>query len=130
MRRMASAAAVLVLGAGMAAADPAEGLWKTEPGESGGYLHVALYSCGSSICGVIKQAFDGAGDLSDGYDHLGKRMIWDMTPIGGGVYESGRIWAPDRDKTYKSNMTLDGNRLEVEGCVLVICRAQTWTRVR
>ena len=46
---------------------------------------------------------------------------------GNGRYRGGKIWAPDRDKTYKSKMLLDGDVLSVSGCVLVICRDQTWT---
>ncbi|MEM9794644.1 MAG: DUF2147 domain-containing protein, partial [Pseudomonadota bacterium] len=41
----------------------------------------------------------------------------------------GQIWAPDDDKTYRSNMALDGDSLKVEGCVAIFCRGQTWTRV-
>ena len=63
-------------------------------------------------------------------DTVGKRMIWDMAAKGDGSYSGGRIWAPDRDKVYKSKMQLDGNTLSVSGCVAVICRSQTWTRVR
>ena len=31
--------------AGTAQADPAAGLWKTAPGDTGGYLHVAMAPC-------------------------------------------------------------------------------------
>ena len=53
-----------------------------------------------------------------------------MTAEGNGAYSGGKIWAPDREKTYNSNMELSGRNLEVSGCVLVICRAQSWTRVQ
>ena len=130
MKRTTIAAIALVLSAGTSLADPVEGLWKTQPGDTGGYLHVALAKCGQALCGTIKQAFDASDANSAGYEHLGKRMIWDMQPKGDGAYGGGKIWAPDRDKTYKSKMSLSGNTLSVSGCVAIICRRQTWTRVK
>jgi len=55
-----------------------------------------------------------------------------MLPQGGGDYGRGKIWAPDRDKTYASRMHLEGDRLSVSGCILggAICRdGGTWRRV-
>ena len=52
-----------------------------------------------------------------------------MAADGGGKYSGGKIWAPDRDKTYRSKMELSGDRLKVSGCVGPICRGQTWARV-
>ncbi len=124
--------AVLGLGfAGIAAADPVDGTWKTAPGDTGGYLHVAIAPCGSNICGTIKAAYDKSGVLDSGYEHLGKKMIWDMGSDGDGYYSGGKIWAPDSDKTYKSKMALNGSKLEVKGCVAggLICRGQDWTRI-
>lgn len=117
--------------AGMAAADPVDGLWKTAPGDTGGYLHVSISPCGSAICGTIDSAFDAKGDQDLSYEHLGKQMIWDMVSDGDGTYSGGKIWAPDADKTYKSKMTLSGSKLEVKGCVAggLVCRGQDWTRV-
>lgn len=118
--------------AGTAQADPAAGLWQTEPGDTGGYLHVAMAPCGTAVCGTIKAAFDGSGAPSKAYEHLGKQLVWDMAATGGGSYSGGKIWAPDKDKTYASKMQVSGNALEVKGCVAggMICRGQTWTRVK
>ncbi len=118
--------------AGAAQADPVAGLWKTEAGDSGGYLHVAMAPCGVAVCGTIKAAFDGSGAPSAAYEHLGKQLVWDMAASGGGAYSGGKIWAPDKDKTYASKMQLSGGALEVKGCVAggMICRGQSWTRVK
>ncbi|SDC34396.1 DUF2147 domain-containing protein [Ruegeria marina] len=131
MNRLILAAALGLGFAGAAAADPAAGTWKTEPGDSGGYLHVAVAPCGPSICGTIKTAYDKDGIEQADYEHKGKRMLWDMQPGGGGSYSGGQIWAPDSDKTYSSKMSLDGDALTVKGCVAggLICRGQTWMRV-
>lgn len=124
-------AAVLGLTASIASADNASGTWKTETGDTGGYLHVSIAPCGAALCGTIAKAFDPSGASSNEYEHLGKKMIWDMQANGDGSYSSGKIWAPDKDKTYKSKMSLNGNQLTVKGCVAggAICRGQTWSRV-
>ncbi len=133
MKTFTLAAALATLAATALAADPVDGLWKTAPGDTGGYLHVTISECGSAICGTIDTAFDADGNEQLEYENLGKQIIWDMVPEGSGSYDNGKIWAPDRDKTYNSKMTLDGqNKLTVKGCVAggLICRGQVWTRVQ
>ncbi len=131
MRKFALTAAVVLGVAAPALADPVEGVWKTQPGDEGNYAHVQISSCGSKICGTIARTFDASGK-EVASSNVGKRMIWDMEPRGDGYYAGGKIWAPDRDKTYRSKMQLNGNSLKVSGCVLggVICRGQTWARVQ
>lgn len=126
------AASLVGLGlAGAALAEPAAGTWRTEPGDTGGYLHVAVAPCGAHVCGTIKTAFDKSGAEVSDYEHKGKKMLWNMEADGGGSYSGGKIWAPDADKTYSSKMSLSGNSLTVKGCVAggLICRGQTWKRV-
>ena len=128
IRPIIAAMAMFVAGPAFAA-DPVLGLYKTQPGDTGKYAHVELYDCDSQICGVIRKAFDGSGS-EVASDTVGKRMIWAMKPQGSGKYGKGKIWAPDRDKTYNSRMELSGRTLKVSGCVLGICRAQTWNRLK
>jgi len=113
-------------------ADPVAGTWKTAPGDTGGYLHVTIAPCGSEVCGTIKAAYDKDNAVQADYEHLGKKMLWNMTADGGGSYSGGKIWAPDADKTYSSKMSLNGNTLEVKGCVAggLICRGQDWNRIK
>ncbi len=133
MKTFTLAAGFAVLASAAFAADPVDGLWKTQPGDTGGYLHVSISECGSAICGTIDTAFDKDGNEQLEYENLGKQIIWDMVPDGGGSYGGGKIWAPDRDKTYSSKMTLDSqNKLTVKGCAVggLVCRGQDWTRVQ
>ena len=120
----------LMLGlAGTAAvADPASGVWQTEPGDTGAYAHVMMGPCGEKLCGTLGPAFDEAGGAVES-PNRGRQMVWDMQARGDGTYRGGKIWAPDRDKTYNARMALDGDQLTVEGCVLGICRGQVWRRV-
>ena len=88
------------------------------------------FDCGAAICGTLVKAFDGAGKEIDS-PNIGKKIVWDMVAYPGGVYDDGKIWSPDRDKTYSSDMTLTGDSLSVRGCVLGICRdGGTWSRVK
>lgn len=123
------AIAVAVVLAGAAHAEPVAGIWKTQPGDDGAFGHVTMGSCGSKVCGTVTKSFDASGKAFAS-DVVGKRIVWDMVPQGGGAYAKGKIWAPDRDKTYNSKMSLSGNVLKVSGCVLGICRDQTWTRIK
>ncbi|KIT16845.1 DUF2147 domain-containing protein [Jannaschia aquimarina] len=117
--------AAATFGFGTAAlADPVLGLWRSEPGETGGYVHVRIAGCGGKVCGTITEV-KGNSNTSI----VGRQIIWDMQARGNGQYRGGKIWAPDQDKTYNSKMTMNGNSLKVEGCVTVFCRGQTWTRI-
>ena len=130
MNRIFLGACLFVWSTGSAlAADPVVGLYKTQPGDDGAYGHVELYECGAAICGVIRKGFNADG-VEVSTPNIGKRMIWDMQSDGGGAYSGGKIWAPDRDKTYSSKMRLSGANLKVSGCVFGICRSQVWKRLR
>ncbi|MEL7277431.1 MAG: DUF2147 domain-containing protein [Pseudomonadota bacterium] len=125
------AAALLVLGPAIAHAADVEGTWATETNEDGNYLEVTVHPCpsdGAKMCGTIDRAMGPSGP-QPGYEHEGRQMISDMEPNGANRYANGKIWAPDTDKTYSSNMQLNGNVLTVKGCVLFICRGQDWSRV-
>jgi len=124
-------AAVLSVGAGAAfAADPVEGTWKTKPDDNGNFGYVQIKPCGPAFCGTLIKAFDGSGKEIDS-PNVGKKIVWDMVAYPDGLYDDGKIWSPDRDKTYSSDMQLSGNSLSVRGCVLGICRdGGTWTRVK
>ena len=124
-------AAGLVFAAGTAFADPVEGMWKTKPDDNGNFGHVQIAPCGAKFCGDLVKAFDGSGAQIES-PNVGKQILWDMSATGDGIYGGGKVWAPDRDKTYKSKMKLSGSTLAVSGCVLggAICRDSNWARVK
>ena len=115
--------------AGAALADPVYGIWRTAKDDNGNFGHIDIAACGADICGTLVRSFDssGAGVQSE---NLGKKIIWDMTAQGDGAYGDGKVWSPDRDKTYSSKMQITGNRLAIKGCIFGICRdGGTWQRV-
>ena len=127
MRKVMVMAAGLCLVAGMALADPVLGVWQTEV-DDGAYAHVTMAPCGPAIRGTLSRSFNAAGEYKAAT--LGRQLVWDMQPDGKGGYGNGKIWQPSTDKIYRSKMTLEGNRLNVSGCVGPICKTQTWARVK
>ncbi len=117
--------------AGAAAADPVEGLWQTRPDAGGNFGHVRIAACGPAFCGKLVAAFDKTGAPRPS-GKIGRAILWDMRAEGGGLYDRGQVWAPDRDKTFAGQMRLSGDALVVSGCAMggLICRAQDWVRVK
>lgn len=113
--------------AGAASADPLEGMWRTVPDDNGNSGLIQVAPCGSALCGTLIRAFDANGaEMSS--PNVGRQIISETVPSGGGEYR-GKVWAPDRDKTYNSRLQLNGDTLSVSGCVLGICRdGGTWIR--
>ena len=109
-------------------ADPAEGIWQTEV-DDGSYAHIAVTPCGPAFCGVIARTFKDTGEYKS--PNLGKKLVIDMVPQGGGEYK-GEVWRPSNDKIYIGKMTVNGNKLDLAGCVLggLICASQHWTRLQ
>lgn len=118
--------ATLIIAAAAVRADPAEGICQTSHDDNGNFGHIEVTRCGEAICGMLIRAYNGAGEQIES-PNVGRRIIWDMRPQGDNAYAKGKIYSPDRDKTYNSRMQLDGDRLTVKGCVLGVCRdGGTW----
>ena len=111
-------------------ADPLEGMWQTAKDDNGNFGHIEISSCGDRFCGILVRSYGPDGKPIES-DNIGRQIIWDMIAQGDGSYAKGKVWSPDRDKTYNSRMVLTGDTVTVKGCVLGICRdGGTWTRVQ
>jgi uncharacterized protein (DUF2147 family) len=112
-RQIMLAAATTALLAGTADADPIEGNWKTQSGET-----AAIGACGGAFCITLQTG-----------DHAGKQ-IGQVSPSGEGRY-AGKITDPANDKTYSGKASIDGGSMKMSGCVLggLICQSQTWTKM-
>ena len=128
MKRITLALAGLLVSAGVAAADPVEGVWKTEV-DDGAYAHIQMAPYGAAYCGVIAKTFNASGEYQS--ENLGKKLVIDMVPNGDGSY-AGSVWRPSNNKIYIGKMTLNGNKLKLKGCVAggLICSGQNWVRVQ
>jgi uncharacterized protein (DUF2147 family) len=139
MRAFALAAGLSLAAATAAfAADPVEGDWLTQSGSA----KVRVAPCAGKadrMCGVIVWLRDPANAKAHD-DHnpdpaqrtraiMGLRMLWGFQPAASGRWTGGKIYDPNSGKTYDSKISVnpDGT-LEVDGCIMVLCQAQTWRR--
>lgn len=115
--------------AGPALADPALGLWKTQPDRKNLISHIEIRKCGAALCGRVKAAFDASGKPVK-TANVGRELFWDLKPRGNGRYDGGVVVVPLLEVTARASMVLNGNTLTVTGCKGPVCDGQTWTRVR
>ena len=130
MKKLLLAAALLI--PGIANAGVLNGVYQSEPGDAGKFIHVEMGACADDAaltCGTIIRAYNADGSLDPTNVNIGKPIVWAMEDRGNGRWSSGKIWAPDRNKTYDSKMSVNGNILQVKGCVAFICRDQNWVNV-
>lgn len=128
MRKLVIMTAVFGLGAGMAMAEPLLGTWRTAKDDNGNSGLVEVAPCGARLCGKLVKSFDANGKEMAS-DNIGRNIISETEPTGNGQYR-GKVYSPDRDKTYNSRLQLNGNTLKVSGCVFGICRdGGTWQKV-
>jgi uncharacterized protein (DUF2147 family) len=60
---------------------------------------------------------------------MGLTVLSDLKPAGTPGRWDGRVYNIDDGKTYNARVTLVGaNGLKVEGCVMMLCQGETWTR--
>ncbi len=111
-RKASLALAATLVMAGMALADPIEGNWKTQSGET------ASISGGGSFSITLKTG-----------KHAGK-TIGSLKAAGDGKY-AGSITDPAMDKTYSGKASISGSTMKMSGCVLggLICKSQTWHKL-
>lgn len=105
------------------------GVWKTGTDTEGGYLLVAFEPCDGGTCGRITSAFDKAGTPQPDYEHIDRKIIWDIAARDTDMFDAV-VWAPDTEKTYQAKLEFKKLNLKVSGCVLggLVCRSQLWSR--
>lgn len=103
-------------------AQDVSGIWQRENGES----RVRFSKCGETICGTVVWLKNQAETKSK----VGLRVFFDMVPSGENTW-NGKAFNPEDAKTYTGKMTLSGNTLTTQGCVVggLFCRSVSWTRV-
>jgi uncharacterized protein (DUF2147 family) len=129
MRKFLMITAVLSLGAGSAMAEPLLGMWRTAADDNGNSGLVQVAPCGSAICGKLVKSYNSAGQEIES-ENIGRNIISETVATGSGAYK-GKVYSPDRGKTYNSKLQLSGDTLKVSGCVMGICRdGGTWQRAK
>lgn len=120
--KLFAAAAILTLGATPAFAD-ITGTWLRDNGES----RVRFAPCGDAICGTVAWLKDPASSKSK----VGQRVFSDIKPNGANRW-AGSAFNPEDGRNYSGFMSISGNTLTTQGCIMggMICRSVTWSRVR
>lgn len=127
-RFLAPALLVSLAAPAPALADPAIGLWRTEPDRKHLTSHVQIAPCGAALCGTVLKAYDPWGrEVKTA--NVGKTLFWDLKPDSEGRYEGGTVYVPFLNVRAAAKAKLSGNSLRVTGCKGLICDGQTWTRV-
>lgn len=130
-------AAGLLLASPAFAADPIQGEWIVQ----GGGSKVRMGACpgnASLLCGVV--SWLPAAETNDldaknpnaalkGRRILGSQTVMGFKQSSPGKWAGGKLYDPETGKTYsgKISMNPDGT-LKVQGCVMMICEAETWKR--
>jgi len=110
--KMTAAAALLLAWPGMAlAADPIEGNWLAESGNT-----VRIAPCGGAYCLTVVSG-----------PNKGKQI--GRMEGSGGSYK-GTIMNPEDDKTYSGSVTLtSGTTMKLKGCAMgIFCKTQNWRK--
>ena len=127
MKTFALAAAFSLL-AGVAFADPIEGVWQTQPDE-GAFAHVQITPCGGAFCGTITRTFKDKAEFKS--PNIGKQIVIDMAAQGDGSYK-GQVLRPANNKIYNGKASVSGKTMQLAGCVAggLICKNQTWAKLQ
>lgn len=126
MKVLASAFAVFSLTpvafeSASAASDPT-GIWMNDTGRGA----IEIKHCGDTLCGNVvwvKNAADAKG--------CGKQIIGNVASVGGGHWDNGWIYSPERGRKYSVELTpLDNGTLRVTGYagLKFLSKTMIWTR--
>lgn len=118
----------------IAAPAPILGKWKTDDATS----VISFYKCGDAICGRIDQFLvtEPDGGIRDTKNPdkgkrseklLGKRIFWNLTPAGDSF--AGKGYSPEEGRYFSADLSRDGVKLKVKGCVSIFCKTVTFTKL-
>ena len=85
---------------------------------------VNFYDCGGQLCGKIVGVKDPARK-----GEIGKMILPGASKSGDNKWE-GDLIDVSADKTYSGVVTLSGDGLNLKGCFLMVCKGETWRKVK
>jgi uncharacterized protein (DUF2147 family) len=141
MRKTFVALAALALPLLASAADTSPvGRWKTLDDETGKVMTITeVYQAqNGKLAAKIVEAVDPAAAVCSkcdgakkGKSPVGMPILWNLSPMAGG-WGGGEGYKPSAGMSFKAKsvkLVDGGNKLEVTGCKLFICKTATWVRV-
>lgn len=124
-----------------ASAADAIGRWKTIDDETGKAKSIVeIYkTTNGTLAGKVVQLLnpDKPNPVCDKCSGANKNkpiegmvILWNLKQDDASHWSGGTVLDPKKGKTYKSKIELsaDGSKLDMSGCIAFICRAQTWVR--
>jgi uncharacterized protein (DUF2147 family) len=141
-RTLALATVLALTGSGSAVAAEPTGMWLTQTGTS----RIRVADCGGALCGTIvwlkepndpdtgkpKTDKNNSDAAKRSRPLLGVQIVLGMKPAGADKW-TGQVYNAEDGKTYSGNLTYaGGDTLQLQGCALggLVCKSQTWTRVK
>ncbi len=141
MRKMILVAVLVSLPFATMAQDPASpiGKWKTLDDKTGKVMTVSeIYEAknGTLAAKIVEAVGVPATCTTCSGQHKDKPMVgivtlWNLKAQKDGSWGGGNGYKPSEDRNFnaKSMKLVDGGKkLEVKGCVSIICRTATWVR--
>ncbi|HEX8584586.1 MAG TPA: DUF2147 domain-containing protein [Allosphingosinicella sp.] len=144
MRRMLQTCFVLALGiwgipaAGAGAAQmPEAGVWLTEDKSA----VVVVRPCGGNLCAAIQKVnvrVPGGvpRDVKNPDPKLRGRALAGVAILSnvqrsGREWSGGKVYVPRTGSSYSARVKLlAADKLSVQGCVMMICRGEVWSRIK
>jgi uncharacterized protein (DUF2147 family) len=131
MKRISLGLAALTLSTGLALAAEPIGEWLV----TDGYAHIRVEKCGDQYWGVVSWEKEAGTDTNNpdpakrNRPTLGMPVLLGMKATQSNRWD-GQIYNSENGKTYTGNISLSSpDVLRVEGCLLIFCGGQDWTRV-
>lgn len=102
-----------------ASSELTSGVWARGDGAA----KIRISPCGEALCAI------NIWIRNPGSEKVGDRLVLNVRPTAPGVFE-GSAYDPQRNLHLTSRITLNGNRMTTNGCVLggILCRSVSWTR--
>ncbi|MEP0234412.1 DUF2147 domain-containing protein [Roseibium sp.] len=129
-------AATLVMGGATSAlAADATGEWARPSGTS----KIRISACGNALCGKLIWLKSPRNDTANPDPAkrtrplLGVQIVRSMKPTGKTNQWKGKVYNAEDGKTYTGFIEMpSANKMKLEGCVMggLICKGETWTRIR
>jgi len=93
---------------------------------SDGKTRVNVASCGNQLCVTNTWIKDPSGS-----EAVGDRLVMTLTPQGASSL-AGSAYDVKRDMQYSMQISIENDRMQTTGCMLVgvVCKSMGWTRTR
>ena len=107
-----------------------KGVWERPNGEA----KMKIAPCGDALCGTLVWLKESKNDVNNpdpskrSRPLVGSNMLFDLKPASTAGKWNGHLYDAENGKTFKGSVTLEGDKLDMQGCVAIFCDDEKWTR--